>query len=58
MRSGKPIRDTLKCCLLGTVPELIQTHERFKRALFIRTKHYMQILGVIPFINLQNDTVT
>ena len=32
-------------------------HEkRFKITLFIRTKHNMQIFGVIPFIKLQNDT--
>ena len=29
-----------------------------KRMLFIRTKHNMQIFGVIPFIKLQNDTQT
>ena len=34
----------------------IQTHKRFKRTLFIRTKHNMQIFRVIPFIKLQNDT--
>ena len=34
----------------------IQTHKRFKRTLFIRTKHSMQIFGLIPFIKLQNDT--
>ena len=34
----------------------IQTHKRLKRTLFIRTKHNMQIFGVIPFIKLQNDT--
>ena len=28
------------------------------RTLFIRTKHNMQIFGVIPFIKLQNDTYT
>ena len=33
-----------------------QTHERFRRMLFIRTKHNMRIVGVIPFIKLQNDT--
>ena len=26
------------------------THKRFKRTLFIRTKHNMRISGVIPFI--------
>ena len=26
--------------------------------LFIRTKHNMQIFGVIPLIKLQNDTLT
>ena len=33
----------------------IQTHKRFKRTLFIRTKT-LEIFGVIPFIKLQNDT--
>ena len=36
----------------------IQTHKRFKRTLFIRTKHNMRIFGLIPFIELQNDTET
>ena len=36
----------------------IQTHKRLKRTLFIRTKHNMQILGVIPFFKLQNNTYT
>ena len=34
----------------------IQTHKMFKRTLFIRTKYNMRIVGVIPFIELQNDT--
>ena len=34
----------------------LQTHKRFKRTLFIRTKHNMQISRVIPFIKLRNDT--
>ena len=33
----------------------IQTHRRFKRTLFIRTKHTMRIFGVILFIKLEND---
>ena len=33
----------------------IQTHERFKRTLFIRTRQNQQIVGVIPFVELQND---
>ena len=32
-----------------------QTHERFKRMLFIRRRQNQQILGVIPFAKLQND---
>ena len=36
----------------------IQTHERFKSTLFIRTKHSMRIFGLIPFTKLQNDTET
>ena len=35
-----------------------QTHKRFKRALFIGTKHNVRILGVISYIKLQNDTYT
>ena len=31
-----------------TVSDKIQTRERFKTALFIRTKHNLQIFGVIP----------
>ena len=34
----------------------LQTHKRFKRTLFIRTEHSLQIFRVIPFIKLQNDT--
>ena len=34
----------------------ILTYERFKRVLFIRTRQNQQILGVIPFVKLQNDT--
>ena len=34
----------------------IQTHKKFKRMLFIRTKHNMRIIQVIPFIKLQHDT--
>ena len=39
----------------------IQTHKtvkRFKRTLFIGTKHCFRIFGVIPFIKLQTDTKT
>ena len=36
----------------------VRTRERFRRTLFIRTKHNMQMLGVIPFIKLQNNTQT
>ena len=36
----------------------LQTHRRFKRTLIIRTKHNMQIFGVIAFIKLPNDTQT
>ena len=32
------------------------TNKRFKRTLFIRTKHNMRIFEVSPFIKLQNDT--
>ena len=34
----------------------IQTHKRFRKTLFIRTKHNMWIFRVIPFVKLQNDT--
>ena len=30
----------------------------FKRMLFIRTRHSLQISGVIPFVELQNDAET
>ena len=33
----------------------LQTHKRFKRTLFIRTRQNQQILGEIPFAKLQND---
>ena len=36
---------------------MFKTQKRFKRTLFIMTKHNMRILGAIPFIKLQNDTV-
>ena len=39
-----------------TCLKAIQTPQRFKRTLFIRTKHNTRIFGVIPFIKLQNDT--
>ena len=44
--------------LYGTRPNFckIQTHKRFKGTLFIRTKPNIQILGVIPFMKLQNKT--
>ena len=34
----------------------VQTQKRFKRTLFIRTKHNTHIFGVNPFMKLQNDT--
>ena len=36
----------------------IQTHKRFKRDFFIRTKHNIRIFGIIPFVKLQNVTST
>ena len=33
----------------------IQTYERFKTTLFTRTKHNIQIFGLIPFTKLQNE---
>ena len=39
-----PVHSTCSCVLFK-----IQTHKRFKRTLFIRTKHSMRIFGVIPF---------
>ena len=33
---------------------LNQTQKRFKRAIFIRTRHSMRIFGIIPFSKLQN----
>jgi len=44
--------------LTQTAIIFIQTNKRFKRTLFIRIKHNMRILGAIPFIKLQNDTLT
>ena len=38
-----------------SVVKQIQTHKRFKRKLFIRTKHNMQMFSVIPSIKLQNS---
>ena len=37
------------------VSDRIKTYKRFKRTLFIRTKHSMRNFGVILFIKLQND---
>ena len=34
----------------------IQTYKRFERTLFIATKHNTRMIGIIPFIMLQNDT--
>ena len=34
----------------------VRTHKRLKRTLFVRTKHNMRILGLIPCIKLQNGT--
>ena len=36
----------------------VKTHKRFKRTLFIRTKHNMPIFEVISIMKLQNDTLT
>ena len=33
-------------------------HNRLKRMLFIRTRQHQQILGVIPFVELPNNTWT
>ena len=38
------------------IKDKTDTNKRLKRTLFIRTKRNMRILGVIPFIKLQNDT--
>ena len=35
----------------------LQTHERFKKMLIIKTKHNLHSFGGIPFIKLQNDRV-
>ena len=43
-------------CIFLFLSNQIQTLKRFKTTIFIRTKYNMQILGVIPFIKLQNDT--
>ena len=39
--------------MTANVLNKIQTHQRFKRTLFIKTKHNMRIFGVINFIKLQ-----
>ena len=49
LKTGQGVAQTL-------LRNKIQTHKRFKRMLFIRTKHNMRILGVIPFTKLQNVT--
>ena len=47
----------MKQIIVPVVRKLINsTKARFKRALFIRTKHNKRILGVILFIMLQNQT--
>ena len=38
------------------VDSKIQTLKRFKRTLFIKTKHNLQIFRGILFVKLQNDT--
>ena len=42
-------RESLSC-------NMIQTHKRFKRTLFVRTEHNVRMFGVTPFIKLPNDT--
>ena len=48
------------CAVGGVVLQtavMIQTHKKFKRTLFIRTKtRNLQIFGLIPFVKLQNET--
>ena len=68
-RHKAPVREdvavavVLACmCVYGCTDSVVLylvytlTHKMFKRMLFITTKHNTQILGVIPFIKLQNDT--
>ena len=64
LKPGLEKEFTLLDCCLGRPDCLNLKHvvwkikigsERLKRRLFIRTKH-MHILGVMPFIKLQNDT--
>ena len=42
--------------MTASVLNKIQTHKRFRRTLFVRTKHNMPIFRVIPFIKPQNNT--
>ena len=42
-------------CVLTSAWEDLNT-QKVQKTQFIRTKHNMQILGVIPFIKLKNDT--
>ena len=50
------LRENPTRVVLRYLPREIQTHKTFKITLFIRTKHRMRTLRVIPFIKLQNDT--
>ena len=45
----------IRWCSNWAIKDEIQTHKRFKRTPFIRTKHKVQIFGVIPFVKLQSD---
>ena len=42
--------------LVGSCTSESQTHNIFKRTLFIRTKHNIRIFRVIPLIKLENKT--
>ena len=44
------------CSNLTACQKEIQAHKSLKTALFIMTKHHMQMFGVRPFLKLQNNT--
>ena len=43
-------------CTTGNFGTNFQTHKRFKRTPFIRTRQNQLMLGVVPFVKLQNNT--
>ena len=56
MERGDGVERNQMCWNLSE--EVLQTHERYNRTLFIWTKHNVRIVEIITFTELQNDTVT